>query len=1219
MWQQAMRLAFGLVVFSAVAATAGAQGQRADTIRGRVTTDSGRAILGATVAVTMAPTAESFTTTTDSSGTYVLAIRNGTGEYILYIGAIGRRPLRRRLTRTGDDTTFVVDAQLASSAPTTLAAVQVQATRQRPPRTLASTTGFGTDATDKTVDGVQGALPADLQGNLDAMAALVPGLTITGSGPSAFGIGSDANATQLNGVAFSGTSVPRDMNTSTRFITSPWDVTRGGFSGVLSSTSINPGTNVSQRRARISLDHPALQTTDAVSRRFGQTHTNVLAGIGADGPLRLDKYFYNVGAQLSHRLADAGSLLDMDADALAHAGISSDSAARLVQLLGAAQVPLGTTLPGSRTITNASVMARFDRQLPQGPPTAVPKPVTSAVVYANQSWSRAYTLSPLAAPTRTGERTSTAAGIQAMDSRFLGRNGGVVNELTSAVIWSADESDPYAQLPAGTVRIASTLADGSNAIGNLTFGGNSTLASHSRRIGWETVNQSGFLINGKASLPVQVYLQSRFERAEQESAANTLGTFSFESLEDLSAGRPSSFSRTLANPRASASQWVGAAALGTMWNTRKVRVIGGVRLDGNNFLTQPAFNADVQQRFGVRTDAVPEGLGISPRLGVHWYYKNTGAGSSYTVTGFSSMSYGGPQLRAGIGMFRATPSTSLISDALVSATGGGSRFVCMGLEAPVPDWAAFAASAANIPDTCANGNTTFADTASSLTLFHPGYQAPASLRASVGWTGTVLKTYFTVDAGYSLNRHQPGVVDLNFAGAPRFTLPDEGSRPVFVPESDIDLATGVATPVASRLTPVYGRVSQRVSDLESEARQVTIYAIPQIPFRAGVYTLFYSLSDMHGDARGFDLATGADPRAVERAPLAFVPRHQIGVQAGKWFFQKVWVSTFVRASSGTRYTPVVAGDINADGVGGDRAFVFDPTTLTDPQVASDLDALMRNAAPGARRCLGSQRGTLASRNSCLSPWTLSMTTTFFVTPYLPGTKDRARLSLSLANPLTGIDHLLHGRDNLRGWGSTTLPDPTLYHVTGFDASSQRFEYRVNPRFGSSSPATTTLRSPFRATLELSLRLGRSPQEQRLEQRLRITPARVGTRASADTIRARYSRNFQDIYGILVRMADSLALSRDQFEQIEVRRRMMRARGDSLYGALAKELAELPADYDVKAALKREQQADSVNWQFNYDERPFLQALLTPGQIRLLPAPFFALVTDPRFRGRFFGF
>lgn len=1215
------RLPYVLLLAITAIATANAQATRADTVRGRVTTDSGAAIPGATIAVTMAPSAESFTTSSDSSGAYAIAILNGSGEYILYIGAPGRRPLRRRLTRTGGDTTFVIDAQLASSAPATLAAVEVEARRQRPQRALASTFGFGTDATDKTVDGLQGVLPPELQGDIDAMAALVPGLTMTGAGPSAFGVGGDANAAQLNGVSFSGASVPRDMNTSTRFMTSPWDVTRGGFSGVWSSTSINPGSNVSQRRARISFDHPALQTSDAVSRRFGQTHTNVLAGFGGDGPLRLDEYYYNVGAQLSHRHADAGSLLDMDAEALAHAGISSDSAARLMQLLGAAQVPLGASLPGSRTVTNASLMARFDRQLPQGPPTAMPKPLTSAVVYANHTRSRAYTLSPVAPPTRSGERTSTAAGLQGMYSRYFGKEGSVVNEMTSALTWSADESEPYLPLPGANVTIASTLPDGQNAIGNLSFGGNSALASSSTRLGWEAVNQTGFLIKGKASLPVQIYLQSRLERFAQQSPANMLGTFSFESLDDVAAARPTSFSRTLGAPEASGSQWIGAAALGAMWNTRKMRIIGGVRLDGNEYLTAPVFNADVQQRFGARTDVTPSGIGISPRLGLYWYYRNTGAGTSYSVTGYSTRSYGGPQVRAGIGMFRSALSTSLVSDALITndPNGGGARLLCIGNETPTPDWSAYASNPLSIPSTCADGSTTFADTARNVSLFHPHYDPPTSLRASIGWTGTILKTYFTIDAGYSLNRHQPGVVDLNFVGVQQFVLPNEGNRPVFVPESDIEPASGVVSAVASRRSASYGRVTQRVSDLEAVSRQVTVYAIPNLPFRAGVYSVFYSIGDAHGDARGFDLGTGTDPRIVERAPLAFTPRHQFGVQGGKFFFQKVWLSAFVRATSGIRYTPAVAADVNGDGTSGDRAFVFDPAAVADASLAAGLDDLMRSAPSRGRRCLLSQRGRLAARHSCVGPWTVSMMTTLFITPYIPRTNERARIALSLANPLTGIDLLLHGRDGLRGWGSGALPDPTLYHVTGFNATEDRFEYRVNPRFGSNSPSTTTLRAPFRATLELSFRLGRSPSEQRLEQRLRITPARVGTRASADTIKARYSRNFQDIYGILVRLADSLALSREQLEQIEVRRGIMRARGDSLYGALAKEFAELQQDYDVKAALKREQAADSVNWQYNYDERPFLQALLTPGQIRLLPSPLMQMVMDPKFRGRFFGF
>lgn len=1188
---------FAAATITAVCASA-AHGQvsRSDTVRGRVTTDSGVAIAHATIALTIAPTTETLTASSDSSGAYVIAVRNGSGEYILYIGALGRRPLRRRLTRTGGDTTFIVDATLAALMPTRLGTVQVQASALRPPRSLAASSGFGTDATDKTVDGLQGVLPPELQGDLDAMAALVPGISLTASGASAFGVAADANASQLNGVGFAGSSVPRDMNTSTRFMTSPWDVTRGGFSGLLVSTSINPGSNVSQRRARLSLDHPAVQTSDAVSRRFGQTYSSVLAGFGGDGPLQLDKYFYNVGAQLSHRRADAGSLLDMDADALAHAGISSDSAARLLQLLGAAQVPLGSSLPGNRSVTTGSFLVRLDRQLPQGPPTATPKPITSAVLYANRVQSSAFTLSPLAPPGRTGERTSTGGGAQGMYSRYFGKTGSIVNELTSAVSWNANESEPYLRLPGANVTIASQLSDGTNAIGNLSFGGNGALASRQSQFAWETVNQTGFLIRRKATLPAQIYLQSRLEHFDHDLPANRLGTFAFESIDDVEGGRPSVFSRTLGAPHASGSQWIGAAALGAMYNTRKMRIIGGVRLDANEYLTRPAFDAGVQQAFGVRTDVVPGGIGFSPRIGAYWYYRNTGGGSGYTVTGFSTRSYGGPQLRAGIGMFRSTPTASLISDALMTngPAGGGSRLFCVGPEAPAPDWNAYTSNPASIPSTCASGTTNFSDLARNVSLFHPGYEPPSSLRASIGWTGTVLRTYFTVDAGYSLNRSQPGIVDLNFAGTPQFPLLSEGGRPVFVPAADIDPVTGAISSVASRRNASYGRVTQRVSDLESVARQLTVYAIPDVPFRAGVYTVFYSLADATSETRGFDFATGSDPRVVERAPLAFTPRHQLGVQAGKWLFQKLWLSVFLRASSGTRYTPLVSGDVNGDGNAGDRAFIFDPAVAADPLLAGELDALMRTSAPGARKCLLSQRGRLAARNSCVGPWTASMTMSLFVTPYLPGTNERVRIALSLANPLTGLDHLIHGGENLRGWGSGAFPDPTVYHVTGFNTTDNRFEYRVNPRFGSNDPSTTTLRAPFRATLEISTRLGRLPAEQRLEQRLRVTPASRGTRAPYDTIRARYNRNFQDIYGTVVRLADSLALSREQIEQIEARRAIVRARGDSLYSALARGFVALPPNYDVKAAVRLEQKADSVNWQYNYDERPFLQAILTAG-------------------------
>ena len=44
-----------------------------------------------------------------------------------------------------------------------------------------------------------------------------------------------------------------------------------------------------------------------------------------------------------------------------------------------------------------------------------------------------------------------------------------------------------------------------------------------------------------------------------------------------------------------------------------------------------------------------------------------------------------------------------------------------------------------------------------------------------------------------------------------------------------------------------------------------------------------------------------------------------------------------------------------------------------------------------------------------------------------------------------------GASGLHGWGTAATPDRTLYTVRGFDASTNRFLYTVNPRFGSTSP------------------------------------------------------------------------------------------------------------------------------------------------------------------------
>jgi hypothetical protein len=1205
----------------ALALPVAAAAQRPHVISGRVTSDSGAAIASADVIVTVAPSAETVLGKTDAAGAYRLVIPNPTGEYILNISALGFRAFRQRVTIPSPDTAAVVNAKLATSVQQ-VAGVRVQAARPRPQRGLGSDIGSQptADGTSKIVDGVTNALPPELQGNIDAMAALVPGLTVTPGGFSTFGLGTDANMKTINGMQFGGDAVPRDMQASTRFATSPWDPTRGGFSGALANTNIAGGSNISTRRGRVTLDAPVLQVADPVASRFGQTFTNLQLGGGARGAITLDKYFYSLGYQASVNRASVASLLDLDDGALASAGISRDSAARLVQILNAQGVPLTAGgVPDHRTTKSASFAGRFDRTLPNVPGRK-PLPQSYVIVGGNLSQTGGSSLSPTMAPANTGNSSRDGAWIQGLHSRYLGQYGDYANESQLSVSLDETRGRPYLTLPSGNVLIASVLPGETSTLGSLSFGGNSGLARHTRNVALEAVNQTAFLINAHPSLPAVVYFQSRYEHYDQSLSANRLGSFSFASLGDLASQRPSSFSRTLNTPDRAGGEWMGSAALGTTYNNPRIVLTGGLRFDANAFTGAPAYNAALDRTLGVRNDATPNSFAVSPRLGFYWYYKTRGAQVSINNSQYSSIIRAGPQIRGGFGEFRNNLRSDLLADAIGSTglPGSTQRLICAGPAAPTPNWQSYIANPDDVPSTCAGGTSVFADTAPSVVAIDPSYRPMRSRRATLGWTNTIFGSYFTLDGTYSRNLNQAGVVDANFAGVSQFALGAEGDRPVYVAPTSIVASTGVASAVESRRATAFGRVLNRVSDLRGDAKQVTAYLIPNVPFRIGFATVGYTFSDSRAQSRGFDQSAALDPRSVEWAASAFTPKHQVTMQLARGFFGgRAALTSSMRFSSGLRYTPTVSGDVNGDGWFGDRAFVFNPASA-DTGVARGIRELLANGSSSARTCLERQLGTMAGRNSCVGPWTATMNASL----YFPNLPRRMTASLNFANPLGGIDQLLHGSSNLHGWGATPLVDQTLYQIRGFDAAARRYTYQVNSRFGSTSPATTTFRTPFRITLDISMQLGHNTDEQAVVLAMRIKPPLVGTRATADTIKNRYmgatsSNGFSDIYKLMLRFADSLALSRDQSERVQARQKWLIAQADTVFGNLAKHLAELPKDFNAKEAAASVKKAQDDMWAIIYAEKPFLMELLTPGQVRLLPGGLREMVMVPNYKGRFF--
>ncbi len=1195
--------------------------QAAQAIRGRVTSDSGAGVPAADIIVVVAPSAESITGKSDATGAYRVPIPRGTatGEYLVYVTAPGRVSARQRVTFAPGDTDAVVNVKLAAAV-TTVAPILVREERGRPERSLGTESGPPvSDGLNKQVDGVVNALPPELQGNFAAMAALVPGLSVTSNGASAFGLGPDANLTTLNGIPFSAASIPRDLATTTTYLTSPWDPTRGGFSGALASASVDAGTNITNRRTRVTLDTPPMQGGDAAAARFGQVYTNLQLGHAGSGAFVYDKYFYNYGIQASRRVASVSSLQDLDAEALARAGVARDSALRLIQILNAHGIPLTIDgIPSQRTRTSAQFLGRFDRSLPRGAPGATPEPEWHVLAGGDYVKAEASSLAPTVSPATTGTTTNSGALVQGLYSRYFGTFGDYINETASALSYRTAGGSPYLALPGASVLIASAPAGAAPTLGSVSFGGTGAVAGSARTWSWDITNQTDFLVNHRSELPAKFYVQSRYERYNQSRPANGLGSFTFGSLEDLAQNAPSTFSRVLNAPALSGGQWTGASALGGSWSTTRLTLAGGLRVDANVFTGAPAPNGLIASTFGVRNDRLPNSVALSPRVGFNWY-PTAEKGPALYFSPISSTYRAGYQIRGGIGQFRSFLPSPLLADA-IGATGlrnSGRELLCTGPGAPTPDWQGYATDPSRIPTTCVGGPTVFADTAPTVTLIDPSFEPSRAWRATVGWTNTIHNNFLAIDAVYSLNLNQPGTIDLNFAGIPRDSLPDEDRRPVFVPVSSIVPWTGRSSAVESRRSSSFGPVLERVSDLRGATRQITVYAIPNLPFRFGLLTLGYTYSDARSQARGFDASAAGDPRTSEWSP-AFTPRHQFVFQGAKWFRGGKVALTFAgRVMSGVRYTPIVEGDVNGDGTPGDRAFVFDPSRVADSSLAVGLRDLLSGGPSSAQRCLNRQLNALAGRNSCVGPWTATANASI-VLAGVPGTSGRGQASLNLFNPLGALDRLLHGGQRVHGWGTEPFIDETLYRVRGFDSVARRFIYQVNPRFGSSRPATNPFYSPFRITLDVRFDLGPTRDAQRLELNLRVSPPLAGTRAPADSIKQRYiSGSFDGIYRSLLRMGDSLALSRAQAEQMQTRDKFLRARIDSVYGVLAAYLAALPSSYDTREALQHVADANAAAWNAIYAEAPFLTQLLTPGQVRRLPPPLVAMLTVPNFNSRFF--
>ncbi len=1139
------RIAVILIGFLSPIALSAQVGSTTDIVMGRVTSPEGAPLAGARVSVTSAETQITRTKVTDADGRYSILFPDGGGSYRVQVNSIGYAPQTFNLVRQADEDRLIHDVVMGRNA-TVLQSVQVRAQQNRGGQQQRPEAG----STERGLPpGLVNRLPVEA-GDLNALATLVPGVigvAATDSTPASFSVGgqpANQNNITLDGLTFGSGSVPQEAVRNTRVITSTYDVARGQFTGGQVASTTRGGTNVFQGALNYSLRDPSLEFVDDPENAFSQKYTQNQISGGFGGPIIKDKLFTFGALTLTRRTDPLQSLLAADPLALQRLGANGDSVSRFIGLLNQFGLqPTSSVIPDERLNNNASALVRLDYNLGEAHSLMLRGDWRGSVQDASR-------ISAFAVPHSGGNAKSSGGGGMITLTSHL---GSMINELRAYRSGDSRNTDPYLRVPSGRVTVASILPDGSLGVSTLQFGVNPSLPQESKSRLTELSDEiSRVSRNGSHRIKLGGLLNE--EKSETGTFNNALGTYTFNSLADFESGNAASFTRTVAHRDRNARSINTALYLGDSWRkSPKLQLTYGARLEGSAYPDAPGFNAALDSVFGgVRTDRFPSEVHLSPRAGFTYTYGRNNNGPSPG------------SIRGGFGEFRGRASSSLFASA-ADATGlsnGQTQIVCVGPTVPQPDWETFIGDPSAVPSSCNGSSQVFGNERRNITVFSPDFEAPRAWRGSLGISRRFRERFnVSLDASFARGVAQTSSSDLNLDTSPKFALDNEAGRPVFSPIASIVPATGAISLTGSRLEPRFGVVSQINSGLESSTRQLTA-SFNGITTKALVFNMSYTytrsrdqsqgMGSFGGFGGGSGASTAGNPKIAEWATSDQERRHSI-IGTVTWPIKPaIELTAITRIASGGFFTPLVGGDVNGDGLRNDRPFIFDPSLASDTATANGMSRLLSSAPDRARECLNAQMGTIASRNSCSVPWSTSFDLQLNLKPTQFGLNRKLTISVLGLNTLGGIDQLLHGSDNLHGWGQPVFPDRTLLYVRGFDPATQRFKYQVNEHFGAANGSRNAFRVPFQLAVQARLTLGQDPARQQFNN---VFGGRGGNRPTAADFRERLARAVPNPFRRILDLNDSLKLelTADQKTKLQMMGDSMQLKADTLVGALAQTL------------------------------------------------------------------
>lgn len=593
------------------------------------------------------------------------------------------------------------------------------------------------------------------------------------------------------------------------------------------------------------------------------------------------------------------------------------------------------------------------------------------------------------------------------------------------------------RVPEGFVNVSSTFADGSKGTKTLAFGNQNWVPETDAS---NVIQIVDYLRIKKGNYNLVFGTDNNINLITDQLTHDQQGQFYYNTIADMANNNPYRFNRKIPlngdNPPVSVPLIELGAFAQMETNIRpNLNLTVGLRWDGQIIGSAPTYNDQLFKDLGVDTHVVPfDAKNFQPRLNLIWDMKSNGMDI----------------LKFGAGLFASELTTQPITFAHID-NGVDFRQIDIRTNVPVPDWKAYQNNFNLVPGV-AYYNTLTAKQPATVLAMDKNLKTPLTFKTNLSYYHYFNKT-LRVGANVYFNTTWDNfyLYDLNLKRNANFVT-NEG-RNIYVPASTLT-ATGTnsqPTLANSRISANFNQVRYFTNTNWASKFIGSMLEVAQQLGKDGSMSVSYALGKAtgtppydNGDPRNANFSVGSSYWDYASYGKNWMSdgdqRHNIVALIMSPTFHGFSITSSFQAYQNAHYTVNVNKDIIGEGNDGQElAYVFDPNDPKTPaNIATDMKTLLAQTSPEFKKFLEANFGKFAPYNGGLMPWRRQWNMSIAY-----GLKVNKTHNLTVRADIYNVLNLLNPE-----WGYyNQIGNTSLYSLSGFDATTNSFNYTVNTNAG----------------------------------------------------------------------------------------------------------------------------------------------------------------------------